>query len=528
MQANTRPEWGPAIDLAHEPDFALGRMTVRPSSSEVVVDRQARRVEPRVMQTLVALAQANQGVVSRDALLARCWNGTVVGDDAVTRAIGQLRRLSEAAPGAFTIETLPKIGYRLIAARRSARCASAARSAETAPAASSTHHSPVVHRPRLAASLALAAVVGIVVLAGAFAVNLSSAPIADGAEQRELLGTSSAEARDRHLRASALLRAGGRDNTLRAEQLLREALALDPSFHAAKEALVVALKYAATFAPERSGDARSEVDEILDGESVESPVTWRAHVMRGFQHGFAGDWLAAERALARARATAPTPDAEELGALELFIASSVGRLGESFELVSRRAQAHPVSLDHSRALQQWLDRLGRHAEAEAEYARSRDLVGDRSGIELTALVRALGTGDRAKVDERLDRYRATDWGRAGDDALAAVLDDRSAALSHLRRQVAGFREDGAMPPFLAAAWASYYGDDALAVEALRAHPESLFANPGLLWDPAFAATRRTAAFEGFLRDFGYVEYWRTRDAWGDFCRPAGAKDFECR
>lgn len=517
MNANTRPDDGAAIDLAHEPDFVLGGMTVQPSSSQVVLDERARRIEPRVMQTLVALAQAKEAVVSRDELMVRCWSGMVVGEDAVTRAVGQLRRLSGAVPGAFTVETIPKIGYRLLVAPACKPDAGAARSAD---------HTPAARASSFAASLALAAVVAIVVIAGAFAVNLSSAPL-DSAEPHDLLGTQSAEARDRHARATALLSAGGRDNALRAEQLLREALALDPSFHAAKEALVIALTYAATFVPERNGEARTEASELLDAEIVESPVIWRAHVMRGFQHGFAGDWAAAERALARARVLAPAPEADELGALELFIRSSVGRLGESLELVQSQAQAHPVSLDHSRGLQQWLDRVGRHAEAEAEYVRSRDLLGERSGVELTALVRALGTAVPEKVAEQLARYVATDWGRPGDDALATVVDDRSAALSHLHRQIAGYGDGGAMPPFLAAAWASYYGDEDLAVAALRAHPESLFANPGLLWDPVFATTRRTDAFKTFLRDFGYVEYWRTH-AWGDFCRPAAGEDFQCR
>lgn len=520
MNGNTRLDFGPPIELARERDFALGALTVRPSSSEALVNGIARRIEPRVMQTLVALAQANGAVVSRNELMARCWSGMVVGEDAVTRAVGQLRRLAELAPGAFTVETIPKLGYRLMVAR-------------AVPVAAAAPHAEgglVVRPSSVAASFALAAVLGIVVIAGAFAVNLSyssATPSAELAEQRAALGTTSAGARERHLRATALLRAGGRDNVLRAEQLLREALALDPSFHAAKEALIVALKLTPAFTPRRNGEARAEVDELLDGEIVETPVAWRAHVMQGFQHGFEGNWLAAERALERARTSAPA-GAGEVGALEAFILPSVGRIRESFDLVTGLANAHPVALDHSRALQQWLDRTGRHAEAEAEYVRSLDLLGDRSGVELTALVRALGAGDAKRVAVQLDRYRETDWGRAGDDALAALLDDRSAALEHLRRQIAGYREDGAMPPFLAAAWAAYYGDDALAVEGLRAHPRSLFANPGLLFDPVFARTRRTAELKALLRDFGYVEYWRTQNSWGDFCRPTSADDFECR
>src|SRR5688572_1535646 len=87
------------IELKREADFELGLMTVRPSASEIVVDGAAQRIEPRVMQTLVALAQAGGAVVSRDELMARCWEGAVVSEDAVTRAVGQVRRLTELEIG---------------------------------------------------------------------------------------------------------------------------------------------------------------------------------------------------------------------------------------------------------------------------------------------------------------------------------------------------------------------------------------------------------------------------------------------
>jgi adenylate cyclase len=102
------------IDLAREADLRLGSALVRPSLSEVALATQTIRLQPRVMQVLVALARAHGEVVSRDELLASCWGGLAIGDDAISRCIGRLRRLSkEAAPGAFTIGTLPRIGYRL-------------------------------------------------------------------------------------------------------------------------------------------------------------------------------------------------------------------------------------------------------------------------------------------------------------------------------------------------------------------------------------------------------------------------------
>ena len=102
------------IDLAREADLRLGSALVRPSLSEVVTTSRTIRLQPRVMQVLVALARADGEVVSRDELLASCWGGLAIGDDAINRCIGRLRRLSEEeAPGAFTIGTLPRIGYRL-------------------------------------------------------------------------------------------------------------------------------------------------------------------------------------------------------------------------------------------------------------------------------------------------------------------------------------------------------------------------------------------------------------------------------
>ncbi|HEV2363315.1 MAG TPA: winged helix-turn-helix domain-containing protein [Caulobacteraceae bacterium] len=102
------------IDLAREPDFALGPAQVHPPIGEVTFGGIRIRLQPRVMQVLVALARAEGEVVSRDDLLASCWGGLAIGEDSINRCIQRLRRLAETeAPGAFAIETLPRIGYRL-------------------------------------------------------------------------------------------------------------------------------------------------------------------------------------------------------------------------------------------------------------------------------------------------------------------------------------------------------------------------------------------------------------------------------
>src|SRR5882724_1878528 len=103
------------IYLAHEADFCLGGLTVSPSSREVTRGGQREALEPRVMQVLVALYRAKGTVVSRDDLITRCWEGRIVGEDAINRAIWRLRKLAEADGDAnFTIETIPRVGYRLV------------------------------------------------------------------------------------------------------------------------------------------------------------------------------------------------------------------------------------------------------------------------------------------------------------------------------------------------------------------------------------------------------------------------------
>lgn len=113
--ASRRAEGDARVDLAAEQDFMIAALKVSPSTREVF-DGGARDVlEPRVMMVLVALARADGATVSRDKLIQSCWDGLAVSDDAINRVIGRLRRLA-ASSGAFSIETITKVGYRLHAA----------------------------------------------------------------------------------------------------------------------------------------------------------------------------------------------------------------------------------------------------------------------------------------------------------------------------------------------------------------------------------------------------------------------------
>lgn len=106
------PEAQDPIDLAHEASFRMGDLDVAPSTREVVFAGRREVVEPRIMQVLVALARRRGLVVSRNDLIESCWGGRIVGDDAINRAIAGVRRIG-AASGAFAVDTVTRVGYRL-------------------------------------------------------------------------------------------------------------------------------------------------------------------------------------------------------------------------------------------------------------------------------------------------------------------------------------------------------------------------------------------------------------------------------
>jgi len=126
--------------------FTLAGVRVEPDRNALFGTGAPVRVEPKVMDVLVALAAADGDVVSRDALIARVWSVDFGGDESATRAISLLRRaLKEAGLSDDAIETVSKRGYRLtipagpVAAVPEATAPSAAALPFPAPAATARH-----------------------------------------------------------------------------------------------------------------------------------------------------------------------------------------------------------------------------------------------------------------------------------------------------------------------------------------------------------------------------------------------------
>ena len=145
---------------AANPDGSLwiGEWLVNPALDTISRGAETHKLEPRTMRLLMCLAHAEGRSVSLDRLLAEVWAGVVVGSASVYQTVSQLRKLlgDVDSPPRY-IATVPRKGYRLVAAVRPAEPAveSASRPGEPLPSVSA--EPPVSAEPVRSASAELAA-----------------------------------------------------------------------------------------------------------------------------------------------------------------------------------------------------------------------------------------------------------------------------------------------------------------------------------------------------------------------------------
>jgi Tol biopolymer transport system component/DNA-binding winged helix-turn-helix (wHTH) protein len=93
----------------------IGDWVVSPSLNRLNGRGEEIQIEPRLMQVLLCLAATPGDVVTRDELLDRVWGDIVVGEEALTRTVSELRRiLRDDTQSPIYIETIRKGGYRLL------------------------------------------------------------------------------------------------------------------------------------------------------------------------------------------------------------------------------------------------------------------------------------------------------------------------------------------------------------------------------------------------------------------------------
>jgi transcriptional activator of cad operon len=101
------------------PLLQIGEWIADPHTDSISRGSESQKLEPRTMRLLLLLADAPGVVISVDRMLAEVWTGVIVGPASVYQAISQLRRLlGDTDPEPTYIATVPRKGYRLVAAVR--------------------------------------------------------------------------------------------------------------------------------------------------------------------------------------------------------------------------------------------------------------------------------------------------------------------------------------------------------------------------------------------------------------------------
>ena len=98
----------------HTASFYMNGVLVQCDALRISGKKCSRRIEPKVMALLIALAERPRQLWRREELVARLWAGDSASDEALTRIVYQLRSaLRDVAALADAVFTLPTLGYRL-------------------------------------------------------------------------------------------------------------------------------------------------------------------------------------------------------------------------------------------------------------------------------------------------------------------------------------------------------------------------------------------------------------------------------
>src|SRR5215813_11905045 len=97
-------------------ELRIGSWLVTPSLNSISSGGRTVRLEPKIMEVLLCLAEHPGETLSKEQLFQAVWPNIVVTEDVLRRCIGELRRaFDDDARNPQIIETVSKRGYRLLA-----------------------------------------------------------------------------------------------------------------------------------------------------------------------------------------------------------------------------------------------------------------------------------------------------------------------------------------------------------------------------------------------------------------------------
>jgi DNA-binding winged helix-turn-helix (wHTH) protein/tetratricopeptide (TPR) repeat protein len=506
-------ETRPPIVLARTPAFRLGAVEVRPATRELIGPGGRERVEPRVMEVLVALWQARGEITTREDLIDLCWGGRIVGQDAINRVISKVRALGEGVGGGtFGLETIVKVGYRLIEGE------GAAEGPLVQPQPLSKASQP--DRRWLLAG-------------GAGAAGLAAA----GGWQvwrmrRPTVPAAALQLREQGVEAARL---GSAESTAQAIGFLQQAVQLAPTYAEGWGALALAYQSSEHFLAD--ADARAAVNRghaAAERALQLDPRNASAKAALALTAGLApfGAWAAAEETLRAVLAIDPQ-QFETLSALSRLLAG-VGRTREAVAALDPIAEQMRLlpSMQYWRAYLLWA--AGRPDESDQVIDRAMALWPRSYQTWFTRywLYARTGRGAQAlamSADPSRRPLGIPEWNFALIDATTRALMTRAPADIELgmklnmerARQGAGFAEnaieyaaDVARLDEAFAVCDAYYLGKGFAIGTARySIQQASYTRPKqrqttFLFDPSCARLRADPRFGKLAADIGLAAYWK--------------------
>ncbi|MBO9669284.1 MAG: winged helix-turn-helix domain-containing protein [Sphingobium sp.] len=512
------------VELAHEPDFTLGRLTISPVRRTLLREDGTQDVlEHRVMQVLIALAKAKGGIVTRDELTQSCWESRVVGEDAINRVISRLRRSAETiGKDSFRIETVTKIGYRLIALDADGKASAPIVASVSSPA------------PPLASRRA---VIGGVIALGSVGVAVG------GTLLYRKLSTPAVPPEVATLIAQGRVASaqGVRDGANEAIGLFRHVTEIAPDYADGWGLLGFAYARAAYFRPKGEYEAMRERARAVAARALQlDPNNSYGLIAQALAVFGIGHWIESEK-LAR-RALIGRPDEEVIIWVLGMLMNQVGRFGESIALFDRiQVKPRPPTSYYQNIVALWgagrFDRLDKMtAEAAALYPTQFAIWFSRLYILLYGGQIGAAISMAEDVENRPSSVSADEFDRLLDVAHAAQSRD-PATIDRVMQVQMALAHQGNGPAENALQFACLFGklDEAFAIADAYYFdrgftvPELRFGSQGsytpkdsrfthFLFMPSTKPMRADPRFNRLTEELGLDRYWQEAGGQPDFRR----------
>lgn len=496
--------------LVSRPDFSIANVRISPGTRILSGPDGQLQLEPRIMQVLVTLAEAEGGVVTRDLLFARCWGSVYVGDDSLNRAVAGVRRALASVGATLEVDTVPRTGYRLLG--------EGIGGLDPATDAPNEGGGSLSRRALLTGGAALAAATG-------FTWWLRR-PTDDPADA--LVGES-----------QQAMRTGTAEGQRKAVALLDQAVAKSPGNANAwgQLALTVARVDEHVFAkPVTSGP---KVDEAAQRALRLEPGNADAEAARVIAVPYYGNWLDVERQFERVLARHPG----HLYATDSysFMLGAVGRMQESARSRLKLAPAdlYDAQLQYRAIYCHWF--LGQITAADQAAQRAFEMWPGLAPLWFARLWLLNGTGRTERALDQIETARGRPQlpppmiATLRNAHLATLSGDPAAIASSTRQVLGSVRASVAavanafmllqMMKSLDAAFAlaeAYFLERGPVMAALNWRPGQPFIpdqrrrKTNMLFTPLGKPMQQDARFMPLMRDIGLTTYWERRGILPDF------------